>query len=55
MLKIIDNEKEYSRGLGDCLMVQDLKDHEDMVQVSYKDFSQFELMVFTFLTNHLEA
>ena len=51
MIKIIDNEKEYTLGTGDCLMVQDLEDSEDYCQVDYKEFSPFELRVFMFLSS----
>ena len=50
MLKVNDGDKEYSLGIGDCLMVQDLHDHENMVQVDYKEFSPFEVRVFKFLS-----
>jgi hypothetical protein len=50
MIKIIDDEKEYSLGTGDCLMVQDRQDPEDYCQVDYKEFSQFEVRVFKFLS-----
>lgn len=51
MLKVIDDDKEYSLGVGDCLMVQDLEDYEDMVQVDAKEFSPFEARVFKFLSD----
>lgn len=49
MIKVIDNEKEYSLGAGECLMVQDLEDPEDCVQVDAEDFSDFEKEVWHFL------
>ena len=51
MIKVNDGDKEYSLGVGDCLMVQDLQDHDDMVQVDAKEFSQFEVRVFKFLSD----
>lgn len=50
MLKVIDDDKEYELGEG-CLMVQDRHDPDDCVQVDAKDFSDFELSVYQFLTN----
>ena len=50
MIKVIDDDKEYSLGIGDCLMVQDRQDPEDHCQVDYKEFSQFEVRVFKFLS-----
>ncbi len=50
MLKIVDAEKEYSLGVGDCLMVQDTEDPDDCVQVDAKEFSPFEVRVFKFLS-----
>jgi hypothetical protein len=51
MLKVIDSEKEYELGDGDCLIVQDIQDPDDCVQVDAKEFSDFELKVYQFLTN----
>jgi hypothetical protein len=52
MLRVIDDEKEYSLGEFDgCLIVQDLVDPEDCVQVDAKDFSEFERSVWWFLFN----
>jgi len=50
MLKVNDGDKEYSLGSGGSLMVQDLHDHEDMVQVDAKEFSTFERYVWWFLS-----
>jgi hypothetical protein len=51
-LKVVDDEKEYSLGeFGDCLIVQDLADPDDCVQVNAKDFSDFEVSVFKFLSD----
>jgi hypothetical protein len=50
VIKVVDKEKEYSLGIGDCLMVQDLEDPEDCVQVDAKEFSPFEVRVFKFLS-----
>jgi hypothetical protein len=55
LLKVIDNEKQYSLGeWGDCLLVQDLEDCEDVFQVDYQDFSLFEKDVFKFLVQQKE-
>jgi hypothetical protein len=51
MLKIIDDDKEYELGDGECLIVQDRHDPDDCVQVDAKEFSEFELKVYQFLTN----
>jgi hypothetical protein len=52
MLRVIDDEKEYYLGeSGKCLMVQDLADPDDCVQVNAKDFSDFEVSVFKFLSD----
>ena len=50
MLRVIDDEKEYSLGGEGSLMVQDLADSEDCVQVDAKEFSDFEHSVYLFLT-----
>jgi hypothetical protein len=50
MIKVIDDEMEYSLGMGDCLMVQDRQDPDDVVQVDAKEFSPFEARVFEFLS-----
>jgi hypothetical protein len=49
MLRVIDDEKEYSLGGEGSLMVQDLADPEDCVQVDAKEFSDFERSVWWFL------
>jgi hypothetical protein len=51
MLKIIDDDKEYELGDGECLIVQDRHDPDDCVQVDAKEFSEFELKVYQFLTS----
>jgi hypothetical protein len=50
MLKVIDDDKEYSLAGEGSLMVQDRADPEDCVQVDAKEFSDFERSVFVFLT-----
>ena len=50
MLRVIDDEKEYSLSGEGSLMIQDLADPEDCVQVDAKEFSVFEHSVFVFLT-----
>ena len=50
MLRVIDDEKEYSLSGEGSLMIQDLADPEDCVQVDAKEFSDFEHSVFVFLT-----
>jgi PHD/YefM family antitoxin component YafN of YafNO toxin-antitoxin module len=51
MLKVIDSEKEYELGDGECLIVQDRQDPDECVQVDAKEFSEFELKVYQFLTS----
>ena len=51
MIKVIDDNKEYSLGMGDCLMVQDRQDSDDVVQVDAKEFSPFEALVYQFLSS----
>lgn len=51
MIKILDSDKEYTLGEGDCLMVQDRHDPDDVVQVDAKEFSPFEARVFKFLSD----
>lgn len=49
MLKVIDDDKEYSLAGEGSLMVQDRVDPDDCVQVDAKDFSDFERSVWWFL------
>ena len=49
MIKVIDDEKEYSLCGSGSLMVQDLQDPDDCVQVDAKEFSSFERSVWWFL------
>lgn len=49
MLKVIDDEKQYTLAGEGSLMVQDLQDLEDCVQVDAKEFSEFEHSVWQFL------
>jgi hypothetical protein len=49
MLKITDDEKEYSLCGSGSLMVQDLQDPDDCVQIDAKDFSDFERSAWWFL------
>ena len=49
MIKVIDDEKEYLLGEGNCLLIQDREDSEDFVQVDAKEFSSFEHDVWCFL------
>jgi hypothetical protein len=49
MLKVIDEEKQYTLAGEGSLMVQDLNDPDDCVQVDAKEFSDFERSVWRFL------
>lgn len=51
MLMVVDDDKEYSLAGESSLMVQDRQDADDCVQVDAKEFSDFELKVWKFLTS----
>ena len=55
MLKVVDDETEYTLAGGGSLMVQDLKDPENCCQIDAKEFSEFERSVWWFLFNEGES